>query len=82
MRWVLQSQTGKLPEMQLALLHSELGDRDEAVQHLERAIDGHEPCLVELTVAPQWDRLRTGPRFERCLARMGLEAPLSLRSTD
>ena len=80
--WVLQSQAGKLPAMQLALLHSELGELDEAVQHLERAIDGHEPCLVELAVAPQWDRLRTDPRFQRCLARMGLEAPVSLRSTD
>jgi hypothetical protein len=60
-RWVLQSQAGKLPAMQLALVHSELGDLDEAVQHLERAIDGHEPCLVELAVAPEWDRLRNRP---------------------
>lgn len=79
MRWVLQSQGGTLPAMQLALLHGELGNLDEAVQHLERALDSHEPCLVELAVAPQWDPLRTDPRFQRCLARMGLESPVSLR---
>lgn len=77
-RWVLQSQAGKLPAMQLALLHSELGDFDEALQHLEQAIDTREPCLVELAVAPQWDRLRADPRFQRCLARMGLQEPMSL----
>jgi len=60
------------PEMQLALFHCELGELDRAVQHLERAIDGRDPCLVDLAVAPQWDALRAHPGFQRCLAGMGL----------
>jgi hypothetical protein len=28
--------------------------------------------LVHLPVAPQWDSLRTDPRFNECLARMKL----------
>lgn len=58
------------PEMQLALLHAELGDLDAAVPHLERAIEGRDPCLVDLAVAPQWDAMRADPRFQRCLAGM------------
>ena len=61
-----------MPDVQLALFHSELGDLDAAIPHLERAIEGRDPCLVDLAVAPQWDALRADPRFQRCLAGMGL----------
>ena len=60
------------PELQLALFHCELGELDMAMQHLERAIDGRDPCLVDLAVAPQWDALRAHPGFQRCLAGLGL----------
>jgi DNA-binding winged helix-turn-helix (wHTH) protein/tetratricopeptide (TPR) repeat protein len=68
----LALRTPQLPPVQLALLHGELGDLDVAVTHLERAIEGRDPCLVDLAVAPQWDGLRPHPRFDRCLAKMGL----------
>ena len=71
-RWVLETQRDHLPAFQRALFHSELGNMDEAIRCLEQAIDAHEPCLVEIAVAPQWDRLRTDPRFQKCVARMGL----------
>lgn len=74
-RWILETQGNHLPAMQLALLHGELGDMDAAIQHLMQAIDTHEPCLVDLAVAPQWDHLRADRRFQSCLARMGLSAP-------
>ncbi|HET9370116.1 MAG TPA: winged helix-turn-helix domain-containing protein [Vicinamibacterales bacterium] len=60
------------PEAQLALVHGELGNLDEAMAHLERAIEGRDPCLVDLAVAPQWDSLRAHPGFGRCLAHVGL----------
>jgi len=63
-----------MPEVQLALLHGALGDLDAALPHLERAIDGRDPCLVDLAVAPQWDMFREDPRFDLCLKRMGLVA--------
>jgi DNA-binding winged helix-turn-helix (wHTH) protein len=65
-------QSAMLPDVQLALFHSELGDLDAAIPHLERAIERRDPCLVDLAVAPQWDALRADPRFQRCLAGMGL----------
>jgi tetratricopeptide (TPR) repeat protein len=62
------------PAMQLALMYGEVGETDLAFQHLERAIASHDPALVHLAVAPQWDRLRADPRFAHCLTRMGLGA--------
>lgn len=63
-----------LPDIQLALFHAELGDIDAAIAHLECALQGRDPCLVDLAVAPQWDALRAHPRFQKCLAGMGLAA--------
>jgi DNA-binding winged helix-turn-helix (wHTH) protein len=60
------------PEFQLAVFHSELGELDAAVQHLERAVEERDPSLVDLAVAPQWDVLRAHPGFRRCLVSMGL----------
>ena len=62
------------PAIQLALFCGEVGEMDRAFQHLQRAIDSHDPALVHLAVAPQWDSLRADRRFNECLARMGLSA--------
>jgi len=66
------SHPGAMPDIQLALLHCEVGEFDAALPHLTRALDAHDPCLVDLAVAPQWDALRAHPEFGACLNRMGL----------
>ena len=58
--------------VQLALLHAELGDLDEAFRHLDLALDSRDPSLVHLAVAPQWDNLKQDSRFASRLVRMGL----------
>jgi DNA-binding winged helix-turn-helix (wHTH) protein len=60
------------PAMQLALFHGEAGNMDLAFQFLDRAFEDHDPSLVHLAVAPQWDPLRGDPRFTVYLTRMGL----------
>jgi len=71
-RWLLDTRGASFPPVQLALFHAELGEMDAAIGHLHRAIDDRDPCLVDLAVAPQWDRLRPDSRFDECLARVGL----------
>ena len=71
-------QSATFLDIQLALFHSELGDLDAAIPYLERAIERRDPCLVDLAVAPQWDAFRKDPRFQRCLAGMGLAQPAEL----
>ena len=60
------------PPMQLALFAAEAGHIDEAFRQLDRAIESHDPSLVHLAVAPQWDALRSDPRFADRLEAMGL----------
>jgi DNA-binding winged helix-turn-helix (wHTH) protein/tetratricopeptide (TPR) repeat protein len=66
------SQPQAFPAMQLALFYGEAGEMDQAFQHLDRAVEIHDPALVHLAVAPQWDSLRADLRFNKCLIRMGL----------
>jgi DNA-binding winged helix-turn-helix (wHTH) protein/Tfp pilus assembly protein PilF len=65
-------QPGAFPAMQLALFHGEAGEMDAAFAALARVIEGRDPGLVHLAVAPQWDCLRSDARFDTALARMGL----------
>jgi DNA-binding winged helix-turn-helix (wHTH) protein/Tfp pilus assembly protein PilF len=60
------------PPMQLALLHGEAGNLDEAFRHLDAAIALRDPALAHLAVAPQWDCLRGDRRFDERLQAMGL----------
>jgi tetratricopeptide (TPR) repeat protein len=68
-----QAPKQSLPPFQLALLFGEAGNLDEAFRQLDLAIERHDPSLVHLAVAPQWDCLRDDPRFEERLERMGLK---------
>jgi adenylate cyclase len=55
-----------------AALYAVLGDKDQAFNMLERAYDRRELWLVYLKVDPAWDSLRTDPRFQNLLHRVGL----------
>lgn len=61
------------PSFQLALLSAEAGEIDAAFDYLDQAFDVRDPALVDLAVAPQWDRLRADARFEERVSRMRLE---------
>ena len=62
----------RLADLHAAVLCSAAGATERAFQHLGSAIDARDSGLLRLAVAPQWDNLRSDPRFDRCLARMGL----------
>ncbi|HEU4935627.1 MAG TPA: hypothetical protein VFT39_04170 [Vicinamibacterales bacterium] len=59
-------------DVQRAVLHGAAGELDAAFTHLDRALDLHDPGLVYLAVAPQWDSLRNDARFIERLKRMNL----------
>jgi len=70
-QWVLR-RNSPMPPMQLALLHGEVGNLDEAFRQLSIALAARDPALVNLAVGPQWDHLRGDPRFADALRVMGL----------
>jgi len=67
----LGKQPGASPLM-LATHCAEIGEIDLALSHLHTLIERHDPALVDLAVAPQWDPLRGDARFAACLAKVGL----------
>jgi len=80
-RGVLQSWLGGLMESSkhqyvspysIADTYMRLGEREKALDWLERAYEGHDSALVSLTVEPMFDPLRSEPRFREILRRMNL----------
>ena len=61
-----------LDPVETARVHLALGERDLALQSLERAFAQHADHLVFIKVDPSWDGLRREPRFEEVVRRVGL----------
>jgi TolB-like protein/Tfp pilus assembly protein PilF len=49
-----------------------IGDTDQALATLEKSVTAHSPGLTALKVDPIFDPLRTAPRFQSLLHRVGL----------
>jgi len=56
----------------LALLYTGLGERDEAIEQLNRAYEDRSGFIIYLGVEPQFDPLRSDPRYTELLRRMNL----------
>ena len=55
-----------------AKAYVELGEKDKAFAELNNAYENHESTLSWLKVEPQWDPLRSDPRYQELLRKMGL----------
>lgn len=67
------SEKGGNPDYaQLAGTSIELGQREEALGYLEKAIDQNRFTLITLKVNPRYDPLRGYPRFDALVRRVGL----------
>jgi hypothetical protein len=49
-----------------------LGDNAQALDWLERAYEEHDLNMVFLNAFPELDRLRTNPRFQTLVRRVGI----------
>ncbi len=58
----------------LALIYAALGENDKALVLLEEACKARKPALAFVNTRPQFDGLRSGPRFRKLLQRIGLPA--------
>jgi serine/threonine-protein kinase len=59
--------------MSVALVHIGLGDNQAALDWLEKALQEQSGLLVWLRVDPEFDPLRSEPRFHKILAQVGLD---------
>jgi hypothetical protein len=54
----------------VALIHVGLGEKDQALQWLNKAYEDRSAYMVILNVDPWMDPLRSDPRFQALLRRM------------
>jgi DNA-binding winged helix-turn-helix (wHTH) protein/TolB-like protein/Flp pilus assembly protein TadD len=57
----------------IALVYVGLGEKDNALEWLEKAKTEHDPFLIYIKTDPNFDSLRSDPRFPAFLRRIGLE---------
>jgi hypothetical protein len=55
----------------VAAQYALLGDKDDDFRWLEKAYQQHDSQLVELKVFPQFDSLRSDPRYADLVRRLG-----------
>jgi DNA-binding winged helix-turn-helix (wHTH) protein/TolB-like protein/Flp pilus assembly protein TadD len=60
-----------VPPSHFAMIETALGNRDKAFEHLDSALSIRDARLTLLKVDPKWDGLRSDPRFQAVLRRMG-----------
>lgn len=56
----------------VASVYAGLGEKEQTLFWLEKALDEHNDALVSLKVDPEFARLRTDPHFREILRRIGL----------
>jgi tetratricopeptide (TPR) repeat protein len=66
------NESGYVAADAVAVIHAGLGDRDNAFQWLNRAVDFGCYSITFLGVSPLFDALRDDPRFDRLLGRLNL----------
>ena len=70
---LLKSSTRKyIPPYTIALAYNGLGEHDKTLAWLERAFAQRSAAMVFLKVEPKWNNLRSEPRFQDLVRRMGL----------
>jgi tetratricopeptide (TPR) repeat protein len=67
-----QSARGYVQNYNFALVYIGLGDKEEALNYLEKHMSAHAETANQYAVAPELDELRSEPRFKEMLKRMKL----------
>ena len=67
------STTRYVPPYNIAVVYNGLGEREKALDFLEKGLAEKDPRMVFLKVEPQWDKFRSDPRFTTIIRRMRLE---------
>ena len=62
-----------IPPVNIALVCNGLGDQNQALSWLEKALDDRDVRLTLLKVDPRWDSFRLNSRFSALLERIGLK---------
>ena len=67
------SKTRWVPPYHFALVYNALGERDKALDYLEKGFAEKDVRMVWLKVEPKWNNLRNEPRFIELMRRMNFD---------
>lgn len=56
----------------IAAIYARIGEKDQALGSLEKTYAEHSPHLIAVKVRPEFDTLRSDPRFQDLVRRVGL----------
>jgi TolB-like protein/Tfp pilus assembly protein PilF len=56
----------------VAAMYAQLDKKDEAFEWIEKALEERSPWLIQIKTDPQFENLRSDPRFSEILRRVGL----------
>jgi serine/threonine-protein kinase len=71
-RKILETMGASSDPVGMALVHSALGEQDQAFEFLEKAYEERSAEVAFFAVSPELDRFRADPRFTDLLRRIGL----------
>ena len=66
------SKRGRVVSYAIAQIYARLGQKDQAFDWLKRAYEEHDSGIASLKVDPVFDSLRSDPRFQDLIRRLGL----------
>ena len=69
---LLRSKSHFVPPSHIAMVYSALGDKEQALEWLEKAYDIHDPKLIMLRSPLFWKDVQNEPRFKDIKRRVGL----------
>jgi tetratricopeptide (TPR) repeat protein len=69
---LLRSKSHFVPPSHIAMVYSALGDKEQALEWLEKAYDIHDPKLIMLKSPLFWKDVQNEPRFKDIKRRVGL----------
>ncbi|MGH9651716.1 MAG: TPR end-of-group domain-containing protein, partial [Terriglobales bacterium] len=67
-----QSKRIYVPAISFAIDYAALGEKDQAFYWLDKAYDERGHLLEQIKIIPEFDGLRSDPRYAALLRRMGL----------
>ena len=66
------AEKGALQDYAVASVYARLGDKEQALNWLEKALHSRDPYIVYLKIDPPFDNLRSDPRVVDLMRRVGL----------
>lgn len=72
--WQAELRSGPPGAIYRAVAYSKLGETDKAFEFLETAFKEHQTGMVWLKVTPEFDNIRSDPRYQDLLRRVGFRS--------